>query len=183
MAAGRTRMIETNSNPAEQGHAPVATPLALRGRCKVFQNAEMVMDYLGRYTHRVAISNERLVKLEDGKVTFRYRDRRDNDKVKPMTLDAPEFIRRFLLHILPDGFVKIRHYGILSNRNRKTKLILCKRLLGVDRRDERREKKRESWQDLLTRVTGHDPRICPYCGKGRMVLKEIINPSAPPLAP
>ncbi len=100
-----------------------------------------------------------------------------------MILDASEFIRRFLLHILPDGFVKIRHYGILSNQNRKTKLILCKRLLGVDRRDERGEKKTESWQDLLTRVTGHDPRICPYCGKGRMVLKEILTPSALPLAP
>lgn len=148
-----------------------------------FGNAEMVMDYLGRYTHRVAISNDRLVKLEGGKVIFRYRDRKDGDKVKQMILEASEFIRRFLLHILPDGFVKIRHYGILSNRNRKTKLLLCKRLLGVDRRAEITEKKRESWQDLLTRVTGNDPRICPYCGKGRMALKEVINPSAPPLAP
>jgi len=148
-----------------------------------FGNAEMVMEYLGRYTHRVAISNNRLVKLEDGKVTFRYRDRRDSDKVKQMTLDAPEFIRRFLLHILPDGFVKIRHYGLLSNRNRKDKLGLCKRLLGVDCREEGKEKRKESWQDLLTRVTGNDPRICPYCGKGRMVLKEVLNPSALPLAP
>ena len=108
-----------------------------------FGNAEMVMDYLGRYTHRVAISNERLVKLEDGKVSFRYRDRKDNDSVKLMTLDASEFIRRFLLHILPDGFVKIRHYGILSNRNRKRKLVLCRRLLGVQERQESAEK--EPW--------------------------------------
>jgi hypothetical protein len=148
-----------------------------------FQSAEMVMDYLGRYTHRVAISNDRLVKLEGGKVTFRYRDRKDNDRIKPMTLDASEFIRRFLLHILPDGFVKIRHYGILSNRSRNTKLGLCKRLLRGDCPHERREKKSESWQDLLTRITGHDPRICPYCGKGRMSLKEVLNPSAPPLPP
>lgn len=148
-----------------------------------FENAEKVMDYLGRYTHRVAISNDRLVKLEEGKVTFRYRDRKDNDRVKPMTLDAPEFIRRFLLHVLPDGFVKIRHYGILSNRNRKNKLGLCKRLLGADCRQEGREKKKESWQDLLTRITGIDPRICPYCGKGKMVLKEVLNPSALPMAP
>jgi hypothetical protein len=147
------------------------------------KDASMVMDYLGRYTHRVAMSNNRLVNLEGGKVTFRYRDRRDNDKVKPMNLDANEFIRRFLLHILPDGFMKIRHYGLLSNRSRKDKLGQCKRLLGVDCRKEGREKKKESWQDLLTRVTGNDPRICPYCGKGRMVLKEVINPSAPPLAP
>ncbi len=148
-----------------------------------FQSAERVMDYLGRYTHRVALSNDRLVKLEGGKVTFRYRDRKDNDRIKPMTLDASEFIRRFLLHILPDGFVKIRHYGILSNRKRNTKLGLCKRLLSVDWRHEEREKKSESWQDLLTRVTGHDPRICPHCGKGRMVLKEFLNPSALPLPP
>jgi len=148
-----------------------------------FQSAERVMDYLGRYTHRVALSNDRLVKLEGGQVTFRYRDRKDNDRIKPMTLDASEFIRRFLLHILPDGFVKIRHYGILSNRNRNTKLGLCKRLLSVDCRHEGREKKSESWQDLLTRITGHDPRICPYCGKGTMVLKEVLNPSALPLPP
>jgi RNA polymerase subunit RPABC4/transcription elongation factor Spt4 len=148
-----------------------------------FQSAERVMDYLGRYTHRVALSNDRLVKLQGGKVTFRYRDRKDNDRIKTMTLDVSEFIRRFLLHILPDGFVKIRHYGILSNRKRNTKLGLCKRLLSVDCRHEGREKKSESWQDLLTRITGHDPRICPYCGKGTMVLKEVLNPSALPLPP
>jgi hypothetical protein len=148
-----------------------------------FQSPERVMDYLGRYTHRVAISNDRLLKLEGGKVTFRYRDRKDNDRIKPMTLEASEFIRRFLLHILPDGFVKIRHYGILSNRNRDTKLGRCKRLLGVDCRHEGREKKSESWQDLLTRITGHDPRICPTCGKGRMVLKEVLNPSTIALPP
>jgi hypothetical protein len=146
-----------------------------------FGSAEIVMDYLGRYTHRVAISNDRLVKLEGGRVTFRYRDRSDNDTVKLMTLDASEFIRRFLLHILPDGFMKIRHYGILSNRNRKCKLAVCKKLLSAPCRHENTEK--ESWQDLLTRITGTDPRICPYCGKGKMVLKEVLNPSALPLAP
>jgi hypothetical protein len=146
-----------------------------------FGSAEMVMDYLGRYTHRVAISNDRLVRLEGDQVTFRYRDRNDNDTIKLMTLDASEFIRRFLLHILPDGFMKIRHYGILSNRNRRTKLASCKELLGVDCEDDKREK--QSWQDLLTRITGHDPRICPYCGKGKMVLKEVLDPSALPLPP
>jgi hypothetical protein len=148
-----------------------------------FQNAETVMDYLGRYTHRVAISNNRLVRLEGGKVDFLYRDRQDGDRVKAMTLDASEFIRRFLLHVLPDGFVKIRHYGILSNRNRRSKLTLCKRLLRVDCRQEKREKRAEPWQDLLTRITGLDPRVCPYCGEGKMVLKEVLNPSAQPLAP
>lgn len=148
-----------------------------------FHNAEMVMDYLGRYTHRVAISNERLVKLEDGRVTFRYRDGHDNDTIKLMTLDASEFIRRFLLHVLPDGFVKIRHYGILSNRNRKSKLTRCMKLLRVDPPDRNREKHREPWENLLERITGVDPRICPYCGKGKMVLKELLNPSTLPLPP
>ena len=142
-----------------------------------FSNAETVMDYLGRYTHRVAISNDRVVNMEADRVTFRYRDRSDNDRVKCMTLDAEEFIRRFLMHILPDRFVKIRHYGILSNRNRNAKLVVAKTLLGVNDPDTSTDGK-ETWQDLLTRITGRDPRICPYCGKGRMVLKEVLKPSA-----
>jgi hypothetical protein len=142
-----------------------------------FANAKNVMDYLGRYTHRVAISNDRVVHMEGDQVTFRYRDRTDNDTVKYMTLDAEEFIRRFLMHILPDQFIKIRHYGILSNRNRRSKLVLAKTLLGVSNPDLSTDIK-ETWQDLLTRITGCDPRICPYCGKGRMVLKEILKPSA-----
>ena len=148
-----------------------------------FPNAEKVMEYLGRYTHRVAISNERLVKLEDGRITFRYRNRNDNDTIKLMSLDASEFIRRFLLHILPDGFMKIRHYGILSNRSRKAKLSHCKKLFGVKCQDGNTEDGNESWQDLLVRLTGVDPRICPYCGKGKMVLKQVLNPSAFPLPP
>lgn len=142
-----------------------------------FTNAEAVMDYLGRYTHRVAISNDRVVNMEGNRVTFRYRDRNDNDTVKYLTLDAEEFIRRFLMHVLPDGFMKIRHYGILSNRSRRTKLVVAKTLLGVNNPDFSTEVK-ETWQDLLTRITGRDPRICPHCGKGRMVLKEVLRPSA-----
>ena len=87
-----------------------------------------VLDYLGQYTHRVAISNHRLLKLEDGIVTFSWRDYRDNNLIKQMSLDAEEFIRRFLLHILPAGFQRIRHYGYLSNRNRNEKLALGFRL-------------------------------------------------------
>lgn len=147
-----------------------------------FTNTETVIEYLGRYTHRVAISNERLVKLEGDRVSFRYRDRNDHDTVKLMSVDASEFIRRFLLHILPDGFMKIRHYGILSNRNRKTKLALCKELLGIDH-PQKHEHEKESWQELLQRITGLDPRICPFCGKGTMVLKEVLSPSAFPMPP
>lgn len=144
-----------------------------------FSNAEAVMDYLGRYTHRVAISNDRVVHMEGDRVTFRYRDRSDNNTVKYMTLYAEEFIRRFLMHVLPAGFMKIRHYGILSNRSRRTKLVVAKTLLGVNDPDSSTEVK-ETWQDLLTRLTGSDPRICPHCGKGRMVLKEVLRPSALP---
>jgi hypothetical protein len=147
-----------------------------------FSNAETVMEYLGRYTHRVAISNDRIVKIHKDQVTFRYRDRNDNDKMKLMALNASEFIRRFLMHILPDGFMKIRHYGILSNRSRKTKLAACKALLGVCHPDSPQNSK-ESWQELLTRITGRDPRLCPYCSKGRMTFKEVLNPSALPLPP
>ena len=95
-----------------------------------FRNPEKAIEYLGRYTHRVAISNDRIVKVEDGQVIFKYRDYSDSDKIKEMRLASTEFIRRFLLHVLPDQFFKIRYYGLLSARNRKTKLQKCKELLG-----------------------------------------------------
>jgi hypothetical protein len=100
-----------------------------------FGGPEQVMDYLGRYTHRVAISNDRLVRLEDGKVTFRWKDYRQGNKQKLMTLKAEEFIRRFLLHVLPRGFVRIRHFGFLANCHRETKLALCRELLGAPQVD------------------------------------------------
>jgi hypothetical protein len=145
-----------------------------------FKNPENVVEYLGRYTHRVALSNDRIVKLDGDQVTFKYRDSSDNNKTKLITLDAFEFIRRFLLHVLPDGFMKIRHYGILSNRSRKTKLRRCKQLLGVAQHRGSDKQQRLSWQELLLRVTGIDPRVCPRCGKGKMVLKEALAPTAAP---
>jgi hypothetical protein len=135
-----------------------------------------VMDYLGRYTHRVALSNDRLVKMEGNQVTFRWRDSADNNKIKWLTLEAFEFIRRFLLHVLPDQFVKIRYHGILSHRSRKGKLLRCKRLLGVVTSEEPEQVPKETWQDLLTRITGIDPTICPHCGKGKMIQREILLP-------
>jgi len=154
---------------------PLVRPLVLY--CKPpIKNTETVIDYLGRYTHRVAISNDRIVKLEGDQVTIRYRDSKDNDKIKFMTLDAFEFIRCFLLHILPDGFMKIRHYGILSNRNKKDKLLLCKLLLSSPAKDREYGDERETWEDLLLRITGIDTGVCPYCGKGKMVLREKLNP-------
>jgi hypothetical protein len=138
------------------------------------KDPQKVVDYLGRYTHRVALSNDRLVKLEDNQVTFRWRDSADNNKIKWLTLEAFEFIRRFLLHVLPEQFVKIRYYGILSHRSRKTKLSRCKKLLGVLIPEESKKGPKETWQDLLTRMTGMDPRICPYCGQGKMIQREIL---------
>jgi hypothetical protein len=146
------------------------------------KHPEKVIDYLGRYTHRVALSNDRLVKLEGKEVTFRWRDSADNNKIKWLTLEAFEFIRRFLLHVLPNQFVKIRYYGILSHRNRKGKLLRCKKLLGVLTQEEPKEGPKESWQDLLTRITGIDPRVCPYCGKGEMIQRDILLPCSMGLA-
>ena len=96
-----------------------------------------------------------------------------------MRLDAFEFIRRFLLNVLPDGFIKIRHYGILSNRNRKTKLRRCKQLLGVEQDQGSEKRDRPSWQEMLFSVTGVDSRVCPHCGKGKMVLRVVLAPTLP----
>jgi hypothetical protein len=112
--------------------------------------------------------------MEGNQVTFRWRDSADNNKIKWLTLEAFEFIRRFLLHVLPSQFVKIRYYGILSHRSRKGKLLRCKRLLGVVTSEEPEQVPKETWQDLLTRITGIDPRICPHCGKGKMIQREIL---------
>ncbi len=149
-----------------------------------FHNTETVMDYLGRYSHRVAISNDRLVKMEAGRVSFRYRDSRDKDRMKVTSLDAHEFIRRFLLHVLPDNFMKIRHYGFLCNRNKKATLQSVRELLGFDKNDESPDQANESWEELLFRLTGVNPRLCPACGKGIMRRKGILpkgnNRSPPP---
>lgn len=96
-----------------------------------FGGSEQVLAYLGRYMHRVAIANSRLILLSDGKVSFAWKDYRQNRKTKVMTLDADEFIRRFLLHTLPDGFHRIRHYGFLANGGRNDKIALCRQLLDV----------------------------------------------------
>jgi hypothetical protein len=96
-----------------------------------FAGPEKVLDYVGRYTHRVAISNNRLLDIEAGQVSFRYKDYRDRSQQKTMTLSAEEFIRRFLLHVLPHGFHRIRYFGFLGNRYRREKLAQCRQLLGM----------------------------------------------------
>ena len=124
-----------------------------------FENASRVIKYLGRYTHRVAISNNRILKEEEGKVTFKYKDRKDNNKEKEMTLEAEEFIRRFLLHILPPGFMKIRHYGLLGNRNKKTKLAICKKLTNT----ANFEPQEINTLEILKKTLGVDFNLCPFC--------------------
>ncbi len=131
------------------------------------KHPEKVVDYLGRYTHRVALSKDRLVKWESNEVTSRWRDSADNNRIKWLILDVFEFIRRFLLHVLPSQFVKIRYYGILSHRNRKGKLLRCKTFLGVSTSEEPKEGPKESWQDLLTRITGRIPGFVPPVGRGK----------------
>ena len=149
-----------------------------------FGGPEQVLDYLGRYTHRVAISNDRRVGLEDGRVTFRWKDYQAGNKQKLMTLDAGEFIRRYLLHVLPRGFVRIRHFGWLANAQREQKLALCRKLLGVE---EPAEQPQEAAADALetssTSLMAAFFAICPACGQGRMVLIEVLGPMRAPCQP
>ena len=134
-----------------------------------FKDAKSVIRYLGRYTHRVAISNNRIVKEENGEVTFKYRDYKDNKKIKEMTIKAEEFIRRFLMHILPPRFMKIRHYGLLGNRNKKTKLAICKKLTNT----ANLEKLEISTLEILKKTLGVDFNLCPVCKKG-----HLVNPNS-----
>jgi hypothetical protein len=132
-----------------------------------FGGPAKVLAYLGRYTHSVAIANARLVSLAKAEVTFRWKDYRHHGKTKLMTLAADEFIRRFLLHTLPDGFHRIRHYGFLANRQRAAKLVLCRRLLDAPPTEQ-----------LHDAVPPHRPGRCPTCG-GVMVILAVLARPAP----
>jgi hypothetical protein len=141
-----------------------------------FAGPQQVLEYLGRYTHRVAISNNRIQSIINGKVTFTYRDRKRNDEVKNMILDADEFIRRFLLHVLPEGFMKIRYFGFLANTNKKKCIPLLRHL--IDPKAQLPEKITETVQEMMLRLTGVDIACCPQCQKGRMVkLRELPKPT------
>jgi len=141
---------------------------------KPFGSPQTVLDYLGRYTHRVALSNNRILALENDQVTFSYRDRRDKDRLKSMTLDAEEFIRRFLLHVIPQGFMRVRHFGFLANRAKKHALPQCRKLLGLNPALPQIPKK--SAQDLLRQLTGIDLSRCPRCQKGTMIVINDLPP-------
>lgn len=135
-----------------------------------FGGPEQVVQYIGRYTHRVAISNHRLVKLEDGKVAFRWKDYRDGNAQKVMNLGAHEFINRFVQHILPERFVRLRSYGILSTRNRPAKLARCRELFKTPTP----EPVQRNWKELLAELTGRAIDACPTCKHGKMQTLERI---------
>jgi hypothetical protein len=141
-----------------------------------FGGPEQVLAYLGRYTHRVAIANGRLTSIENGRVAFRWKDYRHHDKPKVMTLGADEFIRRFLLHTLPDGFHRIRHYGFLANGGRAAKLSLCRRLLGAE--PTKPVPPAADYRERYLQLTGRSLDICPCCG-GSMKSLGPFRPTRP----
>ena len=141
-----------------------------------FAGPENVLDYLGRYTHRVAIANHRITDVGDARVTFRYRDRRDGDHVKSCTVPAHEFIRRFLLHTLPKGFPRIRHYGILAARAKARDLPRCRQLLGLP--PEVPKPPPKTTAQLMAQLTGLDPTTCPRCRRGTLRFAGPLPPSA-----
>jgi hypothetical protein len=143
-----------------------------------FGGAATVLKYLARYTHRTAISNHRLVDLADGRVTFHWKDYAHGGRPSTMTLEAVEFVRRFLLHVLPAGFVRVRHYGLLANRHRRQKLARCRELLGmapppqIDTAPAEPEPIVPAGRESTVTPT----RACPRCGAGRMVVVAEFPP-------
>jgi hypothetical protein len=144
---------------------------------------QQVLDYLGRYTHRVAISNNRLCSLTDGHVTFRWKDYRHPGRPRLMRLDVHEFIRRFLLHVLPRGLQRIRHYGLLSNRLRESRLNTCRQLLGVAPAEVTSCTPKPDYRDRYAQLTGRSLHECPACKHGHMLCIEVLLPGASPRAP
>jgi hypothetical protein len=141
-----------------------------------FAGAEQVLEYVGRYTHRVAISNNRILDIEDGKVRFQWKDYRRNAEQKTMTLGADEFIRRFLIHVLPSGFQRIRYYGLLGNRYRKDKLARCRELIGMPKLEPKADAADKDYRDTYETLTGVSLCQCPVCHRGHMVLLRALQP-------
>ncbi len=146
-----------------------ATPWVVYAK-RPFGGPAQVLKYLGRYTHRIAISNARLVSLVDGVVRFRWKDYADRGHTKIMALDVDEFLRRFLLHVLPRGFVRIRHFGLLANAQRHSAIRRARQLLGAPPPAED------------TTLADRDPTLCPHCRQGHWQVVEILRPIAPTFA-
>jgi len=140
-----------------------------------FAGPQQVLEYLGRYTHRVAITNNRIKSMDDGIVTFTYKDRNNNNEIRECRLAVDEFIRRFLLHVLPKGFMKIRYYGFLARTNKSWSIPLLRKFINPKAKVP--ERLCESIKEMMFRLTGIDITLCPKCGKGRMkVVAELPGP-------
>jgi hypothetical protein len=138
-----------------------------------FAGPEQVLEYLGRYTHRVAISNYRIIAIDNASVTFTYRDRKQDNEIKEMTLDAPEFIRRFLLHVFPKGLIKIRYFDFLAHTNKNKDIPLIRKL--IDQEATLPQKIKETIDQMMLRLTGIDITCCPKCMKGKMIkIKKLL---------
>ena len=176
----RAKFLDRLQQACDKGKIPAADIASKASRQKSwivyakqpFGSPQTVLDYLGRYTHRVALSNDRILKIENGEITLSYRDRKDGDRKKTMALEAQEFIRRFLLHILPDGFMRIRHFGFLANRSKKQTLAQCRKLLGL----ALPSCPNPSAKDLLLKLTDIDLSRCPSCQKGTMTTIGELPP-------
>jgi hypothetical protein len=138
-----------------------------------FGNPAQVFRYLGRYSHRVAISNSRLASMDENQVSFQWKDYADGHKTKVMCLSVGEFLRRFLLHVLPKGFVRIRHYGLLASVNVATKLVRCRQLLG--QQAQLTPPSCKSWIDRVLEWTGQNPMHCPHC-QGVLERRALAKP-------
>jgi hypothetical protein len=151
---------------------------------KPFHRPELVLEYISRYINRVALSNRKIIALKNDRVTILWKDYRDN-KCKRMTLPVEEFIRRFLLHILPKGLCKIRYYGILANRNRKENILCCKDILDKEKSLQREEESQDGithkehapgiWDELLSVILAKKTGSCPKCKKGQMVFYGLVK--------
>src|SRR6266542_154507 len=178
----RGKFLDLLQRACEKGKIPAANNQIKASRQKSwvvyakkpFGSPQTVLDYLGRYTHRVALSNDRILKVQNSLVTLSYRDRKDQDRKKALPLEAHEFIRRFLLHVLPEGFMRVRHFGFLANRSKKQALTQCRKLLGAN--PASLQSPSESAKDLLLRITGIDLNRCPSCHNGTMIVVAELPP-------
>jgi hypothetical protein len=171
--AGRLRFsatLEPLGDPKEFANylAPLRNTEWVVYAKRPFGGPEQVLEYLGRYTHRVAVSNHRLIDAEGGRVSFHWKDYRHHDRQKVMTLDAEEFIRRFLLHVLPSGLQRIRHFGLLGNRHRAQNLTLCRTLLAVPAPPVTPDEPLD-YRAFYQKLTGRSLLECPNCHGGHMV--------------
>ena len=140
---------------------------------------EQVLAYVAGYTHRVAISNDRLIGIDDGKVRFRWKDYRNGNRPKTMALTANEFIRRFLLHVLPAGFQRIRYYGFLGNRCREQKLARCRQLLAMPQPEPSACDPAVDYRGRYEEITGGSLTECPACHHGHMLVIEVVKAIKP----